>query len=532
MTALPRIIVRPPKVEVFRQMIASLAGAKEMYRRSGLIVQVEREEGRYPEGIERPPGAPTIREIGDASLAIEVSRYANYVRVTKVLEDGTEMMVSCHPPQWGLDAMKEKSGSLPLPSLTGVVESPVMLADGRILDKPGYDEYSGLIYQPPRKAKFRPVDARPTAADIQVAVTWLKEAVFDFPFEKPAHRSAWMAGVLTYFSRFMYRGPTPLFLIDGNVRGVGKGKLFGAAAQICLGRKPMVAQQSAEDGDDKELLTAICLSGELMAVIDNINRPFGSGPLDSVIAEGVWNPVLKYHDEVTRFDWRAILWANGNNVQWHKVSDTIRRTLKIRVESTLERPEQRTDFKRPEPIYSQWLRENRPSLVWAALTILRGFFQAGSPNGGISAWGSFEKWSAIVRSALVWAGEPDPYEAAAVHEKAGDANAEALGDLLRGWKALCEEMTQESLTAQEAMTALREHIEYTREQSGRSNPHEALIAALCELSPPRSGRLPEPGKLGYALRLAKKRVIGGLYLEPIQRRDHNNRTAWAVRADR
>ena len=50
---------------------------------------------------------------------------------------------------------------------------------------------------------------------------------------------------------------------------------------------------------------------------------------------------------------------------------------------------------------------NRPNLVVAALTILRAYHVAGRPNK-LKPLGSFEAWSDLVRSALVWLGEADP----------------------------------------------------------------------------------------------------------------------------
>ena len=43
----------------------------------------------------------------------------------------------------------------------------------------------------------------------------------------------------------------------------------------------------------------------------------------------------------------------------------------------------------------------------AALTILKAYFTAGRPKQ-VASLGSFEVWSDIVRSAVMWLGEPDP----------------------------------------------------------------------------------------------------------------------------
>ena len=492
-------------------MRASLVGAQGLYRRGRHLVRVSREEGELPKGVERPPDAPAIRMVTEPLLADALSRCGDYLRVTRTLKDGTRLYEPCYPPRFGVEALMAGE-RFPVPMLEGIVEAPVLLKSGKILDTPGYDAYSGLFYEPPRHAKFLPVPAHPTAREIKSALNWFHEAVTDFPFDQPEHRSAWMAGVLSYFARWAYSGPTPLFLVDGNVRGAGKGKLAGAAAQICLGRKPMIVQQTADEKSERELITSVALSGEMMVFIDNINYPFGSSPLDSALTEAVWVPILKYKNEPSRFTLNAVWWGNGNNIIFRAQNDTVRRSVKIQIVSPLENPEQRDDFQRPEPGYSRWLRENRPSFVWAALTLLRGFVQAGSPTSGMRLWGSFEGWSQVVRGTLVWAGEPDPYLAAAVHDQASDGGSEALSLLLRGWKALCHDQNAEGLTVHEALTALREHSEYAKAGTARHNPHEALLGAIRELAKQKTAGLPEPGHLGVILKRSRRRPLGGLRL--------------------
>lgn len=522
---LPRIIVKPPQCDVNDAMRAALSRSKTFYKRSGQLVRVSYGDVDLPNEAERPPEAPCIRLVSAPLLAEELSRCAEYYRISRTLKDGTEITEPCHPPKFGIDAILAGE-CFSVPTLDGIVEAPVLLKSGKILDTPGYDSFSKLVYAPPPGSFFEPVSTNPTAQEVRGALDLLLDAICDFPFDRPEHRSVWIAGVLTYFSRWAYEGPTPFFLVDGNVRGAGKGKLAGAAAQICLGRRPMMVQQTSDEAKEKEMITSVALSGEMMVVIDNINYPLGSAPLDSVIAEQTWSPVLKYSNESSKFVVRAIWWGNGNNVVFKRLNDTIRRTLKMRIVSPLEHPEQRSDFKRPEPGYQQWLRDNRPALVWAALTLLRAFVEAGSPTSGLRSWGTFEAWSHVVRGAIVWAGLPDPYLAAAVHDQVSDGGLEALTGFLRGWDALCVEQKTEGLTCNEAMTALREHLEYAKSGAGRHNPHEDLVNAIRELTSHKSGGLPDPGALGYVLRRNRTRVVGGMRLE--SRPGPQNYTRWCV----
>ena len=58
------------------------------------------------------------------------------------------------------------------------------------------------------------------------------------------------------------------------------------------------------------------------------------------------------------------------------------------------------------------------------MTILQGYCVAGRPSTGLTPWGSFEGWSALVRQSIVWCGLPDPGDTR--QELAGQADVEAV----------------------------------------------------------------------------------------------------------
>ena len=64
---------------------------------------------------------------------------------------------------------------------------------------------------------------------------------------------------------------------------------------------------------------------------------------------------------------------------------------------------------------------------------MRAYILAGKPTQNISPYGSFEEWSDLVRSVLVWTGEPDPCEGRGTVEADADNDYEKLRDLLFAW---------------------------------------------------------------------------------------------------
>lgn len=87
-----------------------------------------------------------------------------------------------------------------------------------------------------------------------------------------------------------------------------------------------------------------------------------------------------------------------------------RRAIMCTIDSGEERPELRV-FKR-NPL--AMVRVDRNKYVIAALTVLRAYIVAGKPTQmtptgtPVTLLGSFEEWSDLIRSALIWLGEADP----------------------------------------------------------------------------------------------------------------------------
>ena len=93
--------------------------------------------------------------------------------------------------------------------------------------------------------------------------------------------------------------------------------------------------------------------------------------------------------------------ANGNNAV--VAADMVRRTIECRLDANMESPETRVF--RDDPLAK--IKQNRGAYVAAVLTIARAYICAGRP-GRLPPLASYEAWSDLVRSPLVWLGRGDP----------------------------------------------------------------------------------------------------------------------------
>src|SRR5262249_29720320 len=139
-------------------------------------------------------------------------------------------------------------------------------------------------------------------------------------------------------------------------------------------------------------------------LFDNIEGRFGNATLDAALTGVSWEDRILGGNRMMKCPLFMTWYATGNNVAVG--ADTARRLCHIPLESSEERPQMRPAVARRDLL--GYVAGQRQQLLAAALTILRAYCVAGRPDQNLTAWGSFDGWSRLVRSAVVWAGLPDP----------------------------------------------------------------------------------------------------------------------------
>ncbi|AWM39109.1 hypothetical protein GobsT_26150 [Gemmata obscuriglobus] len=420
----PEIVLGTDEHRVNDEAVRALAAEPDLYQRGGMLVQVVSTEADAAAGaaVRRPPGARVVREVPLPLLRERLTRCARWVRyVGKEDEDYKPV----HPPMWSVNAVHARGAWPGVRHLEAVVNHPVVLGNGALLAANGYNAPSKLLVCLPPDLHLN-VSDRPTQRDAVNAVATLEDVLRDFPFANPAHRAAWLGGLLTPLAWFGFDGPAPMLLIDGNTRGVGKGLLADLIALILTGRRFAVMSYSADKEELRKKITSLAMEGERLVLLDNLAGAVGNDVLDMALTGDRWRDRVlggnKVYDGPLHVTWVA----TGNNVQL--AADTARRCSHCRLETRDERPELRTDVTYTD--LRGHVRVNRGALLSAALTILRAWYSAGRPRHGLAPWGSFEGWSAVVREAVVFAGLPDPGEARLALQTSADRDAVAMEALL------------------------------------------------------------------------------------------------------
>jgi hypothetical protein len=491
--ARPEITVDFELSDVTDRAACALAADGEIYQRGGMLVHVV---------IPTPlvPGArsyPAIRELPMPTLRVRLAQIARWNQWSSKKQAFTRINV----PDSIVSAVHSRGQWDDVRPLTGVITAPTIRADGSLLQDPGYDRQTGLLYWPDENFARIGDDERPSRDEARAAAESIADLACDFPFAHESGRSVWLASVLTLVGRIAITGVCPLFAFDANTRGSGKSLLVDMASMIAYGTEAARSSMSTVDEEMRKQITSILLSGSPVALLDNLRSggKFGGPAFDSLLTSLEWKERLLGKTLVLKIPARTVWFATGNNMQY--VGDLPRRTIRARVESPVDNPEDREGFKHGKG--DELLRvisSRRKFLVTQALIVLRGHALAGRPQLG-KQWGSFESWSNVVADAIRWVGLPDPLLGRVTEDESSDddrLHIDALIDALI--------VIGRKVSARELVSILypRDYYESPEGPDARYSSARDALETACG-----ARGLPSPKDVGYALRRVKGRVVRG-----------------------
>ncbi len=479
-----------------------------VYQRGGVLVHVVFDNVAKTGGTTLPEAVPQIRPLPKSIVRERITQAVQLVEEIRT-DDGIEHKPK-RPPDWLVQAVHQRGDyGTTVRHLAGITRTPTLRVDGTVIQLRGHDEQTGLLYQP--DCKFPAVPANPTQEDAARAAVALSEVVADFPFESNAHRSIWLACVLTLLARPAIDGPCPLFVFDANTRGAGKSLLADVAGIVSHGHVMARKTWPTKDSEVGKVVTSVALEAWPTILFDNVATTLGGPSLDAALTATVWQDRLLGESRTTGQLPLTTVWiATGNNVEL--AADTARRTLLARLESLDEHPEDRTTFRHPD--LKQWVRRQRPRLAVAGLTVLRAFLAAGRPEVGLTPWGSFEVWSSLIRGAIVFAGQSDPWQ---TRDTVRDSDRSA--ELLRLLHAGIEEA---DVDGKGVTTAEVERLLSHAVDQPSADQWPTLRIAMTELC----GSKVLSRTIGYELRKIRGRVCAGKRLE--SRPGHGGVKRWFV----
>jgi hypothetical protein len=219
----------------------------------------------------------------------------------------------------------------------------------------------------------------------------------------------------------------PAHFIDAPAAGTGKSYLIDLASALAVGDRAAVLAFSPDSSETEKRLVGAALEGRPMIALDNCTGVIAGDFLCQVTERPLMTLRPLGTSDTKRVGNAFSVFINGNNAV--VAADMVRRTLKCSMDADTEHPETRT-FKR-NPLAA--ILADRGKYIAAVLTVCRAYICAGYP-GKQAPLASFEAWSDLVRSALVWLERPDPASTIAALRES-DPVREARANVFEAWIA-------------------------------------------------------------------------------------------------
>jgi hypothetical protein len=290
-------------------------------------------------------------------------------------------------------------GEWPFPPIAGVTEIPLLREDGAIVDRPGYDNRTRLLYSPPPGLILPPILAKPTAEEIRFACDRFRNILTDFPFINQAARANMLGLILTPLLRPLIAGQVPLALIDKPKRGSGATLLAQVVMTLACGRVEGLTTAPTSADEWRKKITSLLRPAPRVICFDNVEHKLSSADLAAALTSPVWTDRLLGLSEVVSIPQHATWTATGNNLRVG--GDLARRCYWIRLDAGVAEPWRRTDFLHDDLL--RYVRRHRGPLIASALTLGRAWLQAGRPAGQVPIIGGFENWAETVGGVLAFA---------------------------------------------------------------------------------------------------------------------------------
>jgi putative DNA primase/helicase len=437
----------------------------------------------------RDVGSLELQELGSSGLRNVLTQHVDFWRVS----NGNR--VSTDAPVEVCSALVASPQDWPAIAVDRIATTPIFDRAGNLITKRGHHRDARVYIDAPPGVQLDPSRDR-AAQHLAYIASWLDE----FRFASDLDRATALCALMTAACRASLPH-APGFLIDKPTYGSGGSTLCDLLAVVLTGRPAVVTSLRGRDsGMIEELdkaIDAAQLAGRPSITIDNVPAGLAltSIALSQLLSQGTRSARVLGQSRVVDVTCSQFVLVNGNNVG--VAADLVRRFLRSRLDTQLERPEARV-FKRPELIADA--ARDRSAILSAVYSLVAAYRASGERVEVHLA--NFEPWSQMCVAPLVWCGLPNPIttqETIAAADDGRELHAEMVREI---WAARASEWWR------------------VREITALSTQRPSLLALLTE-----SELLNHPKAFGKWLSAHKDRVVDGMKIE----RSETANAKWRVR---
>ena len=371
------------------------------------------------------------------------------------------------------------------PPLTMVTSCPVLRRDGTVLDRPGYDATSGILFRP-GDLDYGGIPRKPSKQLAEKALEYLRQPLDEFLWGEPYHESVMLSSMLTPFNRHNM-DCAPIHCNSGPVSGSAKTLRTDIPSIIFTGHAAASVIITGDPTEDRKTFFAILLGGgDPIISLDNVPEIlYKNDSLCSMITSKYVQGRILGVSKMGNVSTKCTFLMNGNNL---RLGGTLaERSLMCYVDPRCKRP-QELKFKRPD--LKAWILERRVTHARALVIVQRAYIHAGCPDQKLKPNREFRDWERTSRATLVWLGMPDP--CLSLTETAeNDSASQELVQAANTWKAVFKD---DALTIAQAV-----------KEAGVKDDLKTALLIVAGVK----GEI-DTHRLGYWLRAAKKKQVPDL----------------------
>jgi hypothetical protein len=378
--------------------IADLLNGRELpevYVQDGRVVHVEQVSGapRPASGEEDSPLPVVASEVDHHMLAKLLAQHTFTYRVKTGKGEGGQAATfeeEITPTVQQLSAAlagRHWPGLGPLDKIAG---APLLRPDGTLLQDPGYDPATGIYLA--SKVPLDHVPDRPTSQQADAALRFLlEEFLRDFPWVSEADLANYLAVIATPILRWYLRSLIPFVVFTATMPSSGKTILTSGPGML-YGQRVL----TWPDDDNNELRKVITtvLGDPVGAVIfDNLaeGTVIKSPVLARLLTDRDWADRLLGGNATANYANDRLWCATGNNLRLG--GDMTSRTVMIRLDPDMPRPEERGGFAIPN--LDQWILQsaNQRRVLWNVLVLIMDWISHGAPRQAGVTMRQFTPWA-------------------------------------------------------------------------------------------------------------------------------------------
>ena len=350
----------------------------ELYTRAGGIVRID--------------GASRIVNMTLPWLVVYAERVCRFDRFD--IRKNCNIETSC--PDKVAAGVMAQAGTSTLAKLTAVRTAPTMASNGRLIMDEGYDGPSSLFLVNESQEPWPPIAPAPSSEDLRAALEALWTPFALFPFSDQMDAAVCLAAALTAAVRPCLT-TAPGFGFSATAPGTGKTLLAQCIGTLYDGVETAAIAPIIQEEEWTKTLFSAALGGSGAILIDNAEHAIESASLCVATTSPALKSRILGESRAAEVEHRLLIMATGNGLRF--VGDLNRRFFVCRLDAKMEAAEVSGRKFKLKPL--EYCKANRVPMVAAALTLIRGYVEAGCPDvcDGLA---SLDDWNKLVRSTIVW----------------------------------------------------------------------------------------------------------------------------------